>query len=61
MRQKIKRSIITLYVTIIIVMAGATFIEYSKGTEFSSTHIYGSWWFCLLWTTLAIATIAYIK
>lgn len=42
-------------------MAGATFIEYSKGTEFASTHIYGSWWFCLLWTTLAIATIAYIK
>ena len=60
MRQKIKRSIITLYVTIIIVMAGATFIEYSKGTEFVSTHIYGSWWFCMLWAALAIGTITYI-
>lgn len=60
MRQKIKRSITTLYVTIIIVMAAATFIEYSKGTQFVSTHIYGSWWFCMLWGALAIGTITYI-
>ena len=60
MRQKIKRSIITLYITIILIMAGATFIEYSKGTEFVSTHIYGSWWFCMLWAALAIGTITYI-
>jgi cytochrome c-type biogenesis protein CcsB len=60
MRQKIKKSIITLYVTIIIVMAGATFIEYSKGTQFASNHIYSSWWFCAIWATLAISTITYI-
>lgn len=60
MRQSIKRLFISIYAIIIIVMAVATFLEYSKGTQFAYAYIYGSWWFCSLWAVLVIVSVTYI-
>lgn len=49
-----------LYVIVILVMAMATFVCESQGQEYASVHIYGSWWFTLLWAMLAASGIVYI-
>mgnify|MGYP001255372184 FL=1 len=56
----IKKSIILLYATIIVIMAVTTFVEHDRGTQFTSTEIYGSWWFCAIWAMLTLAAISYI-
>lgn len=56
----IKKSIILLYATIIVIMAVTTFVEHDRGTQFTSTEIYGSWWFCAIWAVLTLAAISYI-
>ena len=45
----VKKIIVVLYVSLIVVMGGATFLEKYNGTEYVSETIYGSWWFSLLW------------
>ncbi len=57
--QSVKKSLIGLYAIVIIVMATATFIEHSRGTEYASSEIYSSWWFCGLWALLATVAIVY--
>jgi len=56
----LKRTIILLYLALIIVMGAATFIEKYHGTAFTASHIYGSWWFCALWALLTAAAIAWL-
>lgn len=56
----LKRIVFTLYVLVIVTMAAATFIEKSRGTDIVHTAVYGSWWFTVLWTLLAVAAVAYI-
>lgn len=46
--------------TTIIIMAMTTIIEHFKGTEFVSSHIYGSWWFCSIWILLSFAAIIWL-
>lgn len=41
----------------VVVMAASTFIEASAGTPFVSRHIYGAWWFTLLWAALAATSV----
>lgn len=48
-----------LYVLVIVCMGGATIIEKYNGTEYASDHVYGAWWFTVLWTLLAAAAIFY--
>ena len=55
----IKRIIACLYITLIVCMAMATFIENVKGTDYATTAVYGSWWFSLLWALLAIWGLIY--
>jgi len=46
-----------LYALLCVIMAAATFIENSYGTEFVQNHIYGSWWFYLLWAVAVLCSI----
>ena len=52
-----KKTIIILYTVAVAVMATATFVESAQGTAYVSTHIYGAWWFSVLWGLLAAAAI----
>ncbi len=54
---KVKKIIIVLYIVVVAVMAAATIIEKYQGTAYVSEHIYGAWWFSLLWGLLAAAGI----
>ncbi len=56
----IKKALLTLYVLLIVVMAAATVVEHYSNTLFASEHIYGAWWFTLLWALLAAGGITYI-
>ena len=48
-----------LYIVVVAVMAAATIVEKYEGTPFVSDHIYGAWWFSLLWALLAAAGISW--
>lgn len=56
----LKNGTIALTVILIVTMAAATCVENLKGTEYVSEHVYGSWWFMLLWALLTIAGAVYI-
>ena len=55
-----KKSLIITYILLVVVMAMATIVEHSKGTAFVGTHIYGAWWFTMLWGLLTALGIAWI-
>ena len=55
-----KKLLFALYIILLAVMAGATIVEKAKGTEYAGSHIYGSWWFVLLWALLAGVGILWI-
>ena len=40
-------------------MSVATFLGKEYGTDYAAVHIYGSWWFCLLWGVSAALGIMY--
>ena len=40
-------------------MAAATFVEKNRGAGFVAEHIYGAWWFSLLWAVLCAVGIVY--
>jgi len=46
-----------LLALVAVVIAAATFVEDRLGTPFVSSHIYGAWWFRLLWIALAVTGI----
>ena len=45
----IKKTIIALYVLIIVCIGLASVIEKFEGTPYVSENIYGAWWFVILW------------
>ena len=53
-------SLLLLYIVVVAVMAAATIIEKYQGTSYVSEHIYGAWWFSLLWGLLAATGIWWI-
>ena len=55
-----KKTLFALYALTIAAMAAATIIEKYEGTEFVHAHIYGAWWFTLLWAALAATGVAWI-
>ena len=55
-----KKIIIALYALIVIVLGGATFVEHIQGRDFALQHIYGAWWFSLLWALLTAFGVAWI-
>ncbi len=57
-----KKTLFALYILTVICMGAATIIEKYKGTDYTSAHIYGAWWFTLLWALLAAtATVYFIR
>lgn len=53
-----KRLTLFLYTLIIIVLALATWIEYTHDTAYASSHVYHAWWFVTLWGVLGAMLIA---
>ena len=56
----IKKTIIALYILIVVCIGLASVIEKFKGTPYVSENIYGAWWFVILWGLLAVTSLAYI-
>lgn len=44
-----------LALLLVVVIATATFVESRLGTQYVLQHIYGAWWFVVLWALTAIA------
>ncbi len=55
----LKKIIIFLYIVVVTVMAIATIVEKYQGTPYVSDHIYGAWWFALLWALLTAVAVFY--
>ena len=55
-----KKAIAVLYVVVVAVMAAATIVEKYLGTQFVAEHVYGAWWFSLLWGLLAAAGVCWL-
>jgi len=55
----LKKTLITLYIVAVVVLAAATIIEKYTSTAFVASHIYGAWWFVVLWALLTAAAIAW--
>ncbi|MBQ2533966.1 MAG: cytochrome c biogenesis protein ResB, partial [Prevotella sp.] len=56
----LKKTIITLYTLIVVCIGLATIIEKFEGTPYVSQHIYGAWWFVLLWAVLSVTGMYYM-
>lgn len=54
-----KRIIYILYLLVLLSMGAATIVEKNHGTDYAHSHIYGAWWFSLLWAVLAAVAIFY--
>ena len=52
-----KHLILIIYVTLVVVLAVATFVEQARGTAFIGAHVYHTHWFVLLWGVLAVCTV----
>ena len=49
-----------MVIVLVGVMATATCVENVKGTPFVAEHVYGTWWFVMLWAMLSATGAAYI-
>jgi cytochrome c-type biogenesis protein CcsB len=49
-----------VYIVVVVLLAATTIIEKYTGSAFVQLHIYGAWWFSLLWAILAATGIAWI-
>ena len=56
----LKKTVMFFYALTLVVLAAATIVEHSKGTEWVSGNIYGAAWFSVLWAVLAALAVAYI-
>lgn len=59
MQKHIKKVLFALYALVVVIMGSATVVEKFQGTDFVASHIYGAWWFSLLWALLAATATAY--
>ena len=55
-----KKIISLLYILVLIIMATATIVEKSQGTDYVHAHYYGAWWFILIWAAMTALGIFYI-
>ena len=55
-----KKTIAVLYIAVVAVMAAATIVEKYQGTRYVAEHVYGAWWFSLLWGLLVAAGICWL-
>ena len=58
----LKKSLVSLYICLVALLAVVTFVEHVRGTEFVEKYVYHTVWFCCLWGTIAtIALVALIR
>lgn len=58
---KLNNSLIySLYISIVVCIGFATVIEKYHGTTYASEHIYGAWWFSVLWALLTVFSLVHI-
>ncbi len=57
--KRLKQVSFILFYVVMVAMAIATIVEKYNGTDYVSSVIYGSWWFCLLWGVLSVAGLVY--
>lgn len=55
----LKKTVIALYMIVVVVMAAATIVEKYQGTSYVSEYIYGAWWFSALWALLTAVAVFY--
>ena len=55
----LKKTVIALYMIVVVVMAAATIVEKDQGTSYVSEYIYGAWWFSSLWALLTAVAVFY--
>lgn len=48
-----KRFILLLYILMLVLLGATTIVENVWGTDFVSSHVYHTWWFCAVWAVLA--------
>ena len=56
----LKKITILLYIVTIVVLGATTIIEHLQGRDYALSHLYGAWWFSLLWALLTAFGVAYI-
>lgn len=49
-----------LYTLLVVCIGGATVIEKFRGTPYVSEHVYGAWWFAVLWAVLTVVSCLYL-
>lgn len=59
MMKHLKKILFALYILAMLTMGGATIIEKYRGSGYVSAHVYGSWWFSLLWAMLTATAVFY--
>ena len=55
-----KKILFILYIVVVAVLAAATVVEKNLGTPWMAGHIYGAWWFSMLWACLTAVAVAWI-
>ena len=56
--KKIRIFTTVLITILIVVLAAATVVERLHGSDYALSHVYGSWWFVVLWALFAVAGAA---
>lgn len=59
MKQRGVNFVSALYLILIATMGVATIVEKYEGSGYAAEHIYGSWWFALLWALLTLVGIGH--
>ena len=54
----LKKSLVSLYICLVALLAVVTFVEHVRGTEFVEKYVYHTVWFCCLWGVLAALAVA---
>ena len=54
-----KRIAFSLTYVLVAVMAAATFIEKPLGHAALADHVYGAWWFAVLWAALTVSALLF--
>ena len=55
----LKKTVIALYIVVVVILAAATIVERLQGTPYVAEHVYGTWWFAGLWALLAAMAVFY--
>ena len=55
--KQLRHILSVLIIVVIAVLAAGTIVERLHGTEFAMSHVYGTWWFVVLWALVAILMV----